>query len=163
MSGVLSSAAARDLRAHFAAGVVVVTSRLGPELRGATVTAFCFAALEPPLALVCFERPSRLAEMIEASGVFAVNALRWRDQFLAERFAGRPPLVDARFSDVPHRLGATGAPLLDVALAWLDCRVTATWPVDDHTLFLGQIEAGGTGSGNEPLVYFRRRYPRFER
>lgn len=163
MSGALSSGAARDLRTHFAAGVVVVTSRLGQELRGATVTAFCFAALEPPLALVCFERPSRLAEMIEASGVFAVNALKWRDQFLADRFAGHAPLVDGRFSDVPHHFGATGVPLLEVALAWLDCRVTATWPAGDHTLFLGQIEAGETGPGNEPLVYFRRRYLRFER
>ncbi len=173
----ISGATVRELRAHFPAGVMIVTSRLGPELHGVTVTAFCFASLHPPLAVICLERPSRSVDVIGQSGVFAVHAPSWQQMFLADRFAGRGPRVDIRFSDVPHRLGVTGSPILDGAIAWLDCRVTETRPIGDHTLFVGQIVDGAAGVGDEsaadgdafdespsvkPLVYFQRRYLRLD-
>lgn len=143
--------------------MVIVTTRHGGELHGVTVTAFCLAAVEPPRVLVCIETPSRSATLIVAAGIFAANAVAWRQMFLADRFAGRGPLVDAHFSGVPHHLGASGAPLLDGALAWLECRVAMAWPVGDHLLFLGDvISATAADGGTEALVYFRRRYYRLQ-
>lgn len=157
----LDAQLARDARAQLAAGVVVVTTRHGDELHGVTVTAFCPASLEPPRVVVCLETPSHSTALIAASGLFAVNALAWRQMFLADRFAGRAPLVDPRFSGVAHRHGATGVPLLEGALAWLECRVAAVWEVGDHTVFLGDVLRGEMAeAAADALIYFRRRYYR---
>jgi flavin reductase (DIM6/NTAB) family NADH-FMN oxidoreductase RutF len=158
--GPIDPQRARDVRAHLPAGVVVVTMRHGGELHGITVTAFSLAAVDPPRVLVCLETPSRSAVLIATSGMFAVNVVAWRQMFLADRFAGRGPLVDPRFSGVPYRLGATGAPLLAGALAWLECRVARTWPAGDHTVFLSDVVRAEAADGGEALVYFRRRYHR---
>lgn len=151
---------ARELRAQLPAAVSVVTTRHAGAYHGVTVTAFCLAAHEPPRVVVCLERPSQSVAMVAASGVFAVSALSWRQMFLADRFAGRAPLVDARFGGVAHRIGITGAPLLAGALAWLECRVMATWPVGDHAIFLGDVVSAEAADGGDALLYFRRRYHR---
>ena len=152
----------RDLRAGFPAGVVIVTGRLGDHLHGITVTSFCFAALDPPAVLIALERLSRSAEVIDQGGVFAVSLPGWRQMFLADRFAGREAPVDSGFAGVPYHLGQTGAPIIDGCLAWLECRVTGTWPAGDHTLFLGQIIDGEAPGSGDPLVYFRRAYRRLD-
>lgn len=156
----IDAALARELRAQLPAAVGVVTTQHGDELHGVTVTALCVASYAPPRAVVCLERPSRGAELVAASGVFAVHALIWGQMFLADRFAGRAPLVDPRFGGVPHRLGMTGAPLLVEALAWLECRVVAAWPAGDHVVFLGGVVAAEAADGGDALVYFSRRYHR---
>jgi flavin reductase (DIM6/NTAB) family NADH-FMN oxidoreductase RutF len=152
---------ARDLRAAFPAGVVIVTGRAGDRLHGITVTSFCFAALDPASVLIALERPSRAAEVIAAGGVFAVNLPTWRQMFLADRFAGREAPVDARFGGVPHRIGGTGAPILTGVAAWLECRVTERWTAGDHALFLGEILDGEAAAG-DPLIYLRRVYRRID-
>jgi flavin reductase (DIM6/NTAB) family NADH-FMN oxidoreductase RutF len=53
----------------------------------------------------------------------------------------------------------TGAPVIEGALAWLDCSLAATHPGGDHTIFVGRVEAGGEGGG-QPLVWFDRGYAR---
>lgn len=152
---------ARDLRAAFPAGVVIVTSRQEDRLSGLTVTSFSFAGLDPPSVLIAIERLSRSAEAIGGSGAFAVSLPTWRQMFLADRFAGREASVDARFGGVPHRVGRTGAPILDGSAAWLECRVAATWPAGDHTIFLGEV-VDGDAPGGDPLVYWRRSYRQLE-
>lgn len=156
----IDAAFARELRAQLPAAVGVVTTRHGDELHGVTVSALLVASHIPPRVVVCLERPSRSAELVAASGVFAVHALSWSQMFLADRFAGRAPLVDPRFGGVPHRSGVTGAPLLANALAWLECRVVAAWPAGDHVVFLGEVVAAEAADGGDALVHFRRHYDR---
>jgi flavin reductase (DIM6/NTAB) family NADH-FMN oxidoreductase RutF len=53
----------------------------------------------------------------------------------------------------------TGVPVLDEALAWVDCRVHAAYEGGDHTIFVGEVLAAGACEG-EPLLYHRGRYSR---
>jgi flavin reductase (DIM6/NTAB) family NADH-FMN oxidoreductase RutF len=57
----------------------------------------------------------------------------------------------------PHRRQATGAPVLDDCLAWLDCRLAGRHDGGDHTIFIGRVEAAGASRG-EPLLWFDRDY-----
>jgi len=144
---------------RFAAGVTVVTTRSALGFRGITVSSFSFLSREPPLVLVCILATSSFVPTIEENGAFAVNVLPEDDEFLAERFANRAPLVNATFSGVPYRTGITGAPLLRDSVAWFDCRVHAAYPGGDHRIVVGEVLAFGEHDG-EPLLVYRSRYAR---
>ena len=144
---------------RFAAGVTVITTRSAVGLRGITASSFSFVSLAPPLVLVCIVATSSFGPTITESKAFAVNVLPEDDEFLADRFANRAPLVNAAFSGLPHRTAITGAPLIRDAVAWFDCRLHATWPGGDHQIFVGEVVAFGENEG-EPLLVYRSRYAR---
>ncbi len=144
---------------RFAAGVTVVTTKSALGLRGITASSFSFVSLDPPLVLVCLLTGSSFVPLVEEAGAFAVNVLPEDDEFLADRFANRAPLVNAAFSGVGYQTATTGAPLLKAAIAWFDCRLHASYPGGDHRIFVGAVCAFGEGEG-EPLLYYRSRYAR---
>ncbi|MDQ6604574.1 MAG: flavin reductase family protein [Chloroflexota bacterium] len=144
---------------RFAAGVTVVTTRSALGFRGITASSFSFVSLAPPLVLVCIVATSSSVAMIEEAGAFAVNVLPEDDEFLADRFANRAPLVNATFSGVPYRTATTGAPLLRAAIASFDCRLHATHPGGDHRIFVGEVLTFAENDG-DPLLAYRSRYAR---
>lgn len=151
--------AMRKMRGLFASGVTVVTTVHEGKLRGVTVSAFSAVSLNPPLVLICIANESESREWIAESGVFAVSILSDEQEFLAERFAARAPIVNARFDGVPYHTALTGSPILADSLAWYDCRVEATHDGGDHTIFIGRVEVVGFGAeGKRPLLYFANRY-----
>jgi flavin reductase (DIM6/NTAB) family NADH-FMN oxidoreductase RutF len=54
-------------------------------------------------------------------------------------------------------MGTLGVPLIDQALAHLECRTVSAHVEGDHTIFVGRVESVGIGEG-EPLLYYRGRY-----
>ena len=67
----------RQVCGHFVTGVTVITSgEVGGECGGTTVNSFTSVSLEPPLVLFCLHNDSRLREMVEGCGTFAVNSRR---------------------------------------------------------------------------------------
>jgi flavin reductase (DIM6/NTAB) family NADH-FMN oxidoreductase RutF len=153
----VDSQAFRAVMGRFATGVAVVTTCEGSQRMGITVNAFCSVSLDPPLVLVCIERTSRLYEALLRSGIFAVNLLRDDQQQLSICFAGTSEERYRDFCSVSSHAEATSAPVFDESLGWADCRVVASYPGGDHTIFVGQVEALGAGTG-EPLLYYRSNY-----
>ena len=150
----------RRVVSHFASGVTVVTT-LRPDGRpcGLTASAVCSVSLDPTLVLVCVEKAADSHGCIEQSGVFAVNVLAdGKGETLARRFAGHD--LDGKFTGVAFRPEHTGAPVLDEALAWLDCRVAERCTGGDHTVFVGEVVAADACEG-APLLYYRGGYGRF--
>lgn len=142
----------RRVVGHFATGVVVVTGvRYDGAPVGLTVSAFTSVSLDPTLVLVCLDEGSETRRWIGAGGRFAVNVLRAGREAEARRFATAGA---DRFAGVGWRAEATGAPVLDDALAWLDCRVREVLPGGDHTVFLGEVVACDAHEG-APLLYYR--------
>src|SRR5262245_26095801 len=121
----LSDLNLRKLRGLFASGVTVVTTTQDGRLRGITVSAFASLSLEPPLVMVSLANETESREWVAASGIFAVNILSDEQEFLAERFAARAPIVNARFDGVSYHTAVTGSPILADSVAWYDCRVEA--------------------------------------
>jgi flavin reductase (DIM6/NTAB) family NADH-FMN oxidoreductase RutF len=150
----------RRVVGQFPSGVVVVSSAEPStgELHGVTINAFTSLSLEPPLILVCVNRAAQSHDFLTTRPHFAVNVLARRQIALAERFAGRAPLVGPEFADAPHTLGVGGAPLLRGSVAWLECRRTATHPGGDHSILVGEVLNATTGEDDDPLVYFNGTY-----
>ena len=151
----------RRVMGHFATGVAVVTScRDDGAAAGLTVSAVASVSLSPMLVLVCVDRASHTHSRIEQAGCDAVNCLEeGRGETIARRFATGGP-AEEKFRGTPWHVERTGAPVLDDALAWIDCRVHAAVPGGDHTIFVGEVVSADAREGT-PLLYYRGGYGRF--
>ena len=147
----------RKVMGRFATGVTVVTTCNGQQRQGITVNAFCSVSLDPPLVLICVEKTSLVHEALRRSGFFAVNFLHSGQENLSNCFAGNTDERHLRFCDARSHTVATGAPVLEDTLGYVDCRIVAEYPGGDHTIFLGQVEALEAREG-DPLLYFRSQY-----
>jgi flavin reductase (DIM6/NTAB) family NADH-FMN oxidoreductase RutF len=142
-------------------GVTIVTSRAGEQIHGMTVSDFSGVSIDPPLAVVCAAKSSVTTGLIEEGQCFGVNVLR-QDQFvLSNKFASKKDEFK-RFEGVETFEATTGAPLIRDALVNLDCRVVAIHDAGDHVLCVGEIEQVHINEGEEPLLFFRGGYGRFE-
>jgi 4-nitrophenol 2-monooxygenase / 4-nitrocatechol 4-monooxygenase, reductase component len=154
----------RRVMSHFASGVTIITA-WDAEQRptGLTASSFTSVSLEPPLILVCVSQKAHSYPAIKAAGRFAVNILCIGQEAVSRRFATAPAASGhEKFVDLAYRPGAVGLPILDEALAALECTVVHAYPGGDHTIFVGQVEAVDVreDSGREPLLYFRGKYSR---
>jgi flavin reductase (DIM6/NTAB) family NADH-FMN oxidoreductase RutF len=141
----------------FPAGVAVVTVDADGTRLGLTVGSVVSLSLDPPLVGVAVSRQAAMHELLREAGGFALSLLAGDQEAVAQHFArGVPPF--AHWHGVATREGAAGAPLLDGALGWLECRLEAAQPAGDHTFFVGEVlsvEAGRPGPG---LVYAAQEY-----
>ena len=149
----------RRVLGHFAAGVTIITT-IGDDARpyGLTATAFTSVSLDPPLVLVCVDKRADSHPHFHASRVFTVNFLAADHEHLSRRFAVSG---GEKFAGLTAHKGVVGAPILDEALGYLECRTVNIIEGGDHTIFLGQVEAADAREG-EPLLYFRGAYRRMK-
>ena len=156
----LDRAQFRSTLARFAAGVTVVTARdaVGCD-HGMTVSAFSSLSLEPPLVLVCLDQAATLLPHLYDADAFGISILGAAQREVSRRFAD--PATN-RFDGVAVTRGASGAALLDGAVAHLECRRVAVHPGGDHVIIVGEVLSARAFTG-EPLVYFHRDYGHFAR
>jgi flavin reductase (DIM6/NTAB) family NADH-FMN oxidoreductase RutF len=150
-----------DFRAamrRFATGVAIVTTEHQGRIHGFTVNAFTSVSADPPTVLICVNRAAMAHPLISASERFCVNILSLEQRKLAERFAGGEPR--SRFDGVAYRIGASGSPILQGALAYVDCTLSEELTSSTHTIFLGNVLEAGHREG-EPLGYYDRAYRDF--
>lgn len=139
---------------QFASGVTVVTTENEGTRYGMTVASFASLSLHPPLVLVCIEKSVKTHEAIATAGKFGVSILAKDQADLSNRFASRR---DDKFEGVAIRSGELGVPLLDGAICTLECRLHATLPGGDHSIFVGEVVDAQTTEA-APLLYFRSGY-----
>ncbi len=142
-------------------GAVHVITTVGRNGDAAlTATAVCSVTAEPPTVLVCVNTNCFAHNVIQESGVFAINTLSDEDRDLADIFAGKGGLsFQDRFSNGTWVRGVTGAPILQSSVVSVECEVSETSVVGSHTVFFGRIVgAFFTGQHDYALVYGSRRY-----
>jgi len=152
----------KDFRAtvgSFATGVTVVTTRGEAHAYGMTANAFSSVSLDPPLVLVCVMSHSEGSEHIERNQCFAVNILRAEQEPLSRYFASRDrPRGRDAFAEVPHRIAASGSPILNGAIGYLDCRLHGSHNAGDHEIFIGEVLELGFDPDGQPLVFHAGQY-----
>jgi flavin reductase (DIM6/NTAB) family NADH-FMN oxidoreductase RutF len=148
----------RDAMRRTASGVAVLTTDGAAGRAGVTISTLCSLSLEPPSVIACVHQDNRALEIVLANGVFAANALTDEQSRVASAFAGQvAELRDNRFGAGTWRTLATGAPILDGALASFDCRIAEAFAFGTHRILVGEVvevldRAGG------PLVFTDRNF-----
>jgi flavin reductase len=149
-----------ELRALFRevpSPVGVVTVQVGGNAAGLTVDSLVSLSTDPPLVGIALGRHAALHELLREAGSFAISILASGQEHLAQHFArGVPPI--AHWTGIDTTSGELGAPLIDGALGWIECRLVSEHEVGDHTLFVGEATFVRRGPGREALVHLRRAY-----
>jgi flavin reductase (DIM6/NTAB) family NADH-FMN oxidoreductase RutF len=152
---VIPPADFRHVLGHFASGVTVVTtSDADGRPTGLTASAFTSVSLDPPLILVCVDHKSQTYPALLERGRFAVNILGTDQEDVSRRFASTR--LD-KFEGLKYELSDLGLPVIEQALARLECSTVNTHVEGDHTIFVGLVERAAVGAG-EPLLYYRGKY-----
>ena len=164
MSGV-DQASFRRAAGQFASGIVVVTTSTGHAM---TVSAFASVSLDPPLVLFCAEKIARFHDAVLDSGSWAVSILAEDAEKTARWLAIRGRPLEGQLEGLAHHPGpATGAPVLEDALAVLECVTTAVHDGGDHTIVVGQVSAVAFPAladrpSSGPLVHYSGAYRRLD-
>lgn len=158
----IDSTAFKSAMAQFASGVTVVTTVSGEQRLGITASSFSSLSVEPPLVLVSLAKKLYTHQIIEQSGVFAVNILGASQKAWGMRFAGMMPGVADRFAGIDYFAAVTGSPILPDVLGWVDCRLWAQYDGGDHSIFVGEVVAVEAAEADLPLLYHNRLWRRSE-
>src|SRR5438309_7857124 len=155
----VSPAEFRHALGCFATGVTVITVDDEGQVQGMTANAFASVSLDPPLVLVCVDHRARTHAHLHSKKRFGVNVLAEDQQTISEYYA-RPAQdhghaereAGARFDRTTH-----GTPVLNGALAYLECRLHTAQDAGDHTIFIAEVEDVVVREG-DPLLFYRGNY-----
>jgi flavin reductase (DIM6/NTAB) family NADH-FMN oxidoreductase RutF len=151
----------RRAAGQFASGIVVVTTGAGHAM---TVSAFTSVSLDPPLVLFCAEKIARFHDAVLAEAGWAVSILAEDGEKTARWLATRGRPLEGQLDGVAHHPGSvTGAPLLDEALATLECRTESVYDGGDHSIVVGRVVAvdgPSDPSARGPLLHYSGGYRR---
>jgi flavin reductase (DIM6/NTAB) family NADH-FMN oxidoreductase RutF len=135
-------------------GLYVVGSRAGERRNGMTANWVTQVSFDPKLVAVAVERAAFTHQLVVDGGVFSVNLVATEDRALVRKFT-KPVDVDLAehtLNGIPYHDGLTGAPILDQAVAYVDCEVRQQVEVGGHTLFVGEVVDAAFGAAEDTPV-----------
>jgi flavin reductase (DIM6/NTAB) family NADH-FMN oxidoreductase RutF len=135
-------------------GLYIVGSRAGDRRNGMTLNWATQLAFEPKLLGIAVEKAALTHELIAEGRVFTLNTIDREDRAIVRKFT-KPVEVDIGASTMngfSYREGATGAPILVGAVAWLECEVREHIETGNHTLFIGEVVDCGFQKGEDTPV-----------
>ena len=144
----------RSVLGHHPTGVTAVTA-LDGEPVGMTIGSFCSISLDPMLVGFFVERGSSTWPRIRRAGTFAVNVLAEDQHELCRIFSTRGT---DRFAHARWSPGLDGVPLLDGAVAWIECKIRQSVCAGDHELAIGAVRRFQEGHPGRPIVFYRGEY-----
>ncbi|MDU0338355.1 flavin reductase family protein [Bosea rubneri] len=154
-------AAFRAALRHLAGGVSVITTGRGEDRTGLTATSVASLSAEPPTLMFGLNLASSSFPVLTRHRSFAVNFLNAAQKQIADRFAGRAGEKGAaRYAGASWSSGPSGAPLLDGALAALDCEVEELIERHSHAIVIGRVREIRLGGDDAALLYWRGDYER---
>ena len=153
---MIDTALFRGVLGAYPTGVAVITA-MGPDQKrhGMVVGSFTSISLDPPLVGFFPDKRSQSWAQLAPIGRFCVNVLGSDQLDLCRRFAAR---ADDKFADLAHGHTPSGQPLLENAIAWIDCTIERVTDIGDHYLVVGAVEALGRRDTGTPLLFFCGQY-----
>jgi flavin reductase (DIM6/NTAB) family NADH-FMN oxidoreductase RutF len=148
----MNEQAKSDLLHKLTYGLYVVTAAAGEERGAMLVTWVTQASFSPPLVAVAVKTNAHTTAVMKQSGAFALNFMADEQRNEAGHFGQKYAKVGDKLRDGEHHPGAaTGSPLLNDAIGYLECRITSWLAGGDHDIALGEIVAA-EASHDAPLM-----------
>src|SRR5258708_23155135 len=148
----------RKTLGHYPTGVVVVTAMTDGGPAGMAVGSFTSVSLDPPLVAFLPAKSSTTFPQIEQAGAVCVNVLAADQEAFSRSFAQKGA---DRFAEVEWSPAAvTGAPIIDGAVAWIECKIARIDDAGDHFIVIGRVLDLNVGSTKSPLIFFQGGYGR---
>jgi len=134
----------RRLLWTFPSGLYVIGSRADAKRNLMTANWVTQVSFDPKLVGVSVEKTAFTHELITEGRVFTINTIDREDRALVRKFTKPVEVSGNTMNEFPFHDGpATGAPLLDQAVAFVECEVRTPVDAGDHTLFIGEVMNAG--------------------
>jgi flavin reductase (DIM6/NTAB) family NADH-FMN oxidoreductase RutF/DNA-binding IclR family transcriptional regulator len=150
----------RQVLGQYPTGVAVVTALDdGGQPLGMTVGSFTSVSLDPPLVAFLPDQGSSSWGALRASGErFCVNVLGAHQEDVCRAIAMRKT---DKFEGIPWHLSPQGNPVIDGAVAYIDCSTEQIHDAGDHHIVVGRVHHLDLVGAEEPLLFFRGGYGSF--
>ena len=149
----------RNVFASVAGAVSVLTLGEGDKRTGLTATSVSAFSAEPPTVAILVNTSSSSWNAIQSEQRFCINILARDQEAVAHNFAGRGGLKGVeRFAGAEWTTLQSGAPVLQGALANIDCLLDEAIVRHSHAIVLGRIVALRSNPAARPLLYWQRAF-----
>lgn len=131
----------RRLLWTFPSGLYVLGSRAGDERNLMTINWVTQVSFDPKLIGVGVEKTAFTHRLVSDGGAFVVNTIAREDRAIIRKFT-KPTEWDPAASTLNGFAvhdGVTGTPILDQAVAFVECEVRNPVDVGGHTFFIGEV------------------------
>ncbi|MCK9485725.1 MAG: flavin reductase family protein [Dehalococcoidia bacterium] len=128
--------------------IVVGSVSSSGEANGMTANWITQVSFDPRIVAVAVQEGAVTRQNIDETKVFSVSILGEGAKDLSLKFTKKSRHGAERLEDEPIQTFETGAPVLDAAVAWFECRVVGVQEPGDHVVYFGEVIAGGVREGN---------------
>jgi flavin reductase (DIM6/NTAB) family NADH-FMN oxidoreductase RutF len=122
----------------------VVTAQSGERRGGLIATAVFSLSIVPelPRMLVALARQHHTWELVEGSNALALHLIDEAHIDWVWRFGVQSGRDSHKLAGLAVRTAASGSPILQEALGWLDCRIEARLEAGDRTVYVAEVLDG---------------------
>jgi 3-hydroxy-9,10-secoandrosta-1,3,5(10)-triene-9,17-dione monooxygenase reductase component len=151
----------RSVLGQFCTGITVITTLHSDVPVGFACQSFAALSLEPPLVLFCPTKVSHTWKAIEETGRFCVNVLHEKQKDVSARFGTK---ATDKFAGIDWHPSPLGSPIIDGALAHIDCSVASVHDGGDHLVVFGAVASLSEVPKMKPrpLLFYRGEYTGIE-
>ena len=149
----------RRVLGRYPTGVTLVTATGEDGPVGMIIGSFVSVSLKPPLVGFLPAKGSQPWPLIEATGVFCVNVLAENQEGLVDLFVGKE---GDPWTSVSFRLADSGSPIVEGAVATIDCFIAQVIEAGDHWFVTGEVTGVEYSNEGSPLVFLGGVYGLFE-
>jgi flavin reductase (DIM6/NTAB) family NADH-FMN oxidoreductase RutF len=149
----------RSILGHFATGVVAITA-IDPETgrpTGLAANSFTSVSLDPALVSFCVAHTSTTWPRLRTAERHCVNILSAPQRDVCLQFASR----GEKFAGLEWTESPSGEPVIDGALAWLECSVEAEHVAGDHVIVVARVHHLDRHHDGDPLIFYKGSYGSF--
>lgn len=150
----------RSVLGRFATGVVAITAIETGTGRptGMAANSFTAVSLDPPLVAFCVAHTSTTWPRLRDADRLCINILSEPQLEVSKRLALKG---GDKFAGIGWRESPNGSPLIDGALAWIECSVEQEHVAGDHVIVVARVHDLDKYHEGDPLIFYKGNYGRF--
>jgi flavin reductase (DIM6/NTAB) family NADH-FMN oxidoreductase RutF len=134
-------------------GMYIITANSGGKANGMTACWATQVSFSPLLMMVSIGPNKYTNELIKQSGYFAINVLSSGQTKEAKHFGFQSGRAVDKLKDFAYSNAPQGSPILDIAMAYCECKLKDIFPAGDHELFVGEVVNAKLIKEVDPLLF----------
>lgn len=134
----------------------MLTARRGDAETGLLVSWVQQCSFQPPRISLALQPQRPINAWLEEGSYFTLNILDETQTDMVVHFGRGFRPGEPAFVGVDVSREGSAAPVLREALAFLDCRLVARYPVGDHDLLIAEVTAGQMLNEGQPMIHVRK-------